>query len=426
MMNAALMPNHHNMQDSIKTHSGANRKRILVLDKNPEDLKRLHRHLEKEGYEVVEAAGSQVVLEHASSGTVDLLVLDAALPELDGMAFCESLHANPETAAIPVMVVTEPKGTADGRTAIHIGADDFITRPLEMAELLVRTRMLLRMKELHDALRAHNAKLQQVNEELARVNQELAARNREFEMGMEMARRLQEAMLPQQYPAVRNVYFCHLYMPADVVGGDLLQIAGMSKERAAIFLSDVSGHGIRAALVTSIVKTLFEHVDLEERTPSEVLRDMNSRLRSALGQLSPHIFATGFLVVVDGENRSLSIASAGHPCPLLISKSSMKCERTMSTDQIGPALGFFSDPEYTTVERKLSRGDIVLGFTDGVYEVLNEESEMFGLERLQQLVARNARLIPRDLIQRLITETDTFRGSRQRADDVCLVAVEMD
>jgi sigma-B regulation protein RsbU (phosphoserine phosphatase) len=77
------------------------------------------------------------------------------------------------------------------------------------------------------------------------------------------------------------------------------------------------------------------------------------------------------------------------------------------------------------VERHLSPGDIVLGFTDGVYEVMNNDDEMFGLERLKQLLEKTARMIPRDIIERVIRETDKFRGSRKRPDDVCMVAAEM-
>ena len=400
-------------------------RRILVLDRNPRDLKLLHKHLEAEGHEVVDAEGWEDALKHVAAGAADLLVLDANQSKVDGVSMCERLHAGVDTAAVPIIVVTDAKRPRDGRKALQMGADDFIARPLAKTELLTRIRTLLRMKELHDDLLARNAQLEQVNKERERVNQELASRNRELEQGMEMTHRLQEVMLPQHYPRVKNISFCHLYTPADVIGGDFFQISGMSNDRAAIFVADVSGHGIRAALITSILKTVFEHVYLEDKDPTLVLCDVNSRFRSVLGPLTPQVFATGFMVMVDGANLRLSLASAGHPCPVLVSKRNMDCEPLIGADQTGPALGFFSEPTYCTVERELSRGDIVLGFTDGVYEVHNERDEMYGLGRLHQLIARNARLIPRDLIQKLVTETDDFRGSHARSDDICLVAIEV-
>jgi len=398
--------------------------RILVVDRNAEDLRRLREYLGSRGYDIVQADGCEAALEQAAAGSVDLLVLDLSDPGVDGMEFCERFHDHPETAAVPVLVVTDPTGTDVGAAALRVGADDFLTRPLEMAELLVRAKMLLRMKGLHEGLLARNVQLWQVNEQLEHLNLELAGRNRELEQGMEMARRLQEALLPQQYPRVKNISFNHVYAPADEVGGDYFQIEGMSEDRAAIFMSDVSGHGVQAALITNIVKAVFGYVYLEDKTPAQVLSDVNSRFRSVLGNLAPSIFATAFLVVVDGAGYKLSMASAGHPSPFLIRKRKTSCEPSMSTDEIGPALGFFSSPEYTTVESTLSPGDTVLGFTDGVYELTNERREMFGLKRLQALIAENARLIPRDLIQKILMETDAYRGARRRTDDVCMVAIE--
>ena len=400
-------------------------KRVLVIDRKPDDLDRLYRYLVREGYEITEGKTGQEVKKLVAAGKVDLLVIDASDPEVDGSGICESLHSKPGTATIPIIAITDPKGTEDGMTALNVGADDFIPRPLEMASLLVRAKMLVRSKELRDGVLLRNKQLKQVNAELGRVNRELAHRNTELERGLEMAHRLQEALLPQEYPRVQNISFSHLYTPADVVGGDLFQITGMAGNRAAMLVSDVSGHGIRAALITSIIKTVSQHVYLEDKTPAEVLCDMNSRFRSVLGSLSPDIFATACMVIVDGPARSISLASAGHPCPLLIRKDDMSCRATMESEEIGPALGFFRAPEYPTVECQLKAGDIVLGYTDGAYEVMDEEGEMYGLPRLEELVAHNARLIPRDLIQKIITETDTFRGSRPRRDDTCIVTLEV-
>ncbi len=407
-------------------------KRILVLDRKPDDLGRLHRFLDENGYEIVEAQGTPEAMQMLRAGEVDLLVLDASDPEVDGLALCEEMHGDSQTAAMPIIVVTDSKAAEDGMTALHCGADDFISRPLKMAPLLVRVRMLLRIKELNDGVLASNERLGQVNAQLkhvnverGRVNRELANRNRELEQGMDMAQRLQEVLRPQQYPKLKNVAFSHLYRPADVVGGDLLQITSVGEDRAALFVSDVSGHGIRAALVTAIVKTVFQHVYLEDKNTAQVLGDMNSRFRNVLGPLSAQMFTTGILFMVAGPQRRLWVSSAGHQPPLLIRKHDMICTPIMGADQVGPALGFFNSPAYPIVECDLMPGDIVLGFTDGVYEVVNDAGDMFGMERLEELIAANARMIPRDLIQRIVTETDEFRGSRERRDDVCIVAVEI-
>jgi len=405
--------------------AAGDRPRVLVVDNDPEDRRRLRRHLRAEGFAVENARSCSEARERVEKEEADLLVLGVTHPDAEECALCESAHFRDAGPWVPVLAVTDPPTGRDRMAALHVGADEFVVRPIKKAELVLRARMLLRMKELHDRLRARNAELEQANRKLARLNQELAARNRELEQGIEMAHKVQDALLPQEYPEVKNIAFCHLYMPADVIGGDFFQIKGMSHERAAILVCDVSGHGIRAALVTSMLKAVFEHVYLEDKNATQIMCDVNSRFRSILGQLAPHIFATGFLVVVDGEACKVSAVSAGHPCPLLIRKRDMSCQPLMDEERIGPALGFFHSPEYQEAEVELVSGDIVLGFTDGVYELTNEAGEMYGLERLSELVARNARLIPRDLIQKIVTETDEFRGPVQRPDDVCLVAVEV-
>ncbi|MFP4029376.1 MAG: SpoIIE family protein phosphatase [Candidatus Brocadiia bacterium] len=392
--------------------------RILLVDNNPEDLKRLHEHFESEGYEVEEAEACPEACNLITSGEFDLVVLDATKPDEVRADLCRDLHGCSSTAGVPIIGITDHDSAHRGEAALEIGADDFVVRPIKKSELLVRARTLLRLKELNDDLRHRNELLED-------LNQQLASRNQELEQGMEMAHRLQEALLPQHYPPLKNISFYHLYTPADVIGGDIFQITKMEDGRAVIFLSDVSGHGIRAALVTSILKAVFEHVYLEDKDVTEILEDLNSRFRSILGDLSPHIYATGFLLIVDGEECTIDVACAGHVSPFLISKYDMSCRPLLDFGDIGPALGFFQEPQFPSVGIKLSPGDIVLGFTDGVYEAINDEGEIFGLERMRQFIARNARLIPRDLIQKVVTHTDEYRGSHKRSDDVCLVALEV-
>jgi sigma-B regulation protein RsbU (phosphoserine phosphatase) len=407
------MPDQMDITENQKTHN-----RVLVVDRDEDDLECIHTNLEEEGYEVIEADDCSEASHKIETDNVDLMLLDVSGNQAEWFEFCHYVHERRETASVPIIAVTDPNGGHNGESALRIGADDFVTRPLKKTALLVRTRMLMRLKKLHDDLISRN-------EELERVNQELASRNRELEQGMEMAHRLQQTLLPQHYPKVENVSFYHIYTPADAIGGDLFQIGSVGSNRAVLFLCDVSGHGIRAALVTSILKAVFEHVNPEDKTPAQILADINSRFRSIMGGLSPHMYATAFLAVIDGVECSISLSSAGHISPFLISKYDMSCEPVIDKDAIGPALGFFGNPEYHVVERHLSPGDIVLGFTDGVYEVMNNDDEMFGLERLKQLLEKTARMIPRDIIERVIRETDKFRGSRKRPDDVCMVAAEM-
>jgi len=410
---------------SVAQNGKRERRIILLVTDGPEDTDGLQVQLDEAGYDVAYAAGIEEAAGKVESDLPDLVLLGVTAPMANAVEFCKRLRSCPETEAIPIIAIADDRGCGEAEQVLEAGADGFVCRPFQGAELLTRVRTLLRVKDLHDRVAHQNRELMDVNARLDRLNQELMSRNRELEEGMVMARRLQEALLPQQYPHVRNISFSHTYSPAETIGGDFFQIIGMLDGRAAIFLADVSGHGVRAAIVSSIVKTVIDYIDLNDKTPTEVLKDFNSRFRGVLGPLAPQIYATGVIMMVDGAKRSVAIACAGHPCPLHVDKQAMTAEPLMELDYCGPALGFLVDPDYPTVVKELAVGDIVLGFTDGVYEVLNPKGKMFGLTRLQKLVADNARLVPRDLIQRVVTETEQFRGTPRRPDDVCLITVEV-
>ncbi len=394
-------------------------RRVLAVTRDAEDARVIKSTLEPEAFEILHANNCDEAYETVKNSDVDLLMIDVTGVKDETETLCSMLHNRTDTASIPIIAITSPEESPQkGRVALEAGADDFLSRPLQPPAILVRARMLLRLKDLHENISKRNT-------ELEVVNQELASRNRELEQSLEMARRLQQTLLPQNYPKVKNVSFYHIYTPADTIGGDIFQIVPLSGNRAAVFLSDISGHGIRAALVMSILKTVFEHVYLEDKNAAQILSDVNSRFQNVMGALSPHIYATAFLMIIDGKNRSMSLASAGHVCPFLVSKRNMSCTEAISIDNVGPALGFFPYHDYKQQENKLERGDIVLGFTDGIFEILNEDSEIYGLERLQNLIERYIHLVPRDLIERILRDTDAFRRNQKRPDDVCMVAAEM-
>jgi len=392
---------------------------ILALTSKDKDFNFIKKHLGAEGFSVIRAENCDAAYEITCRENVDLLMIDVAGQKEATETLCGLLHGRNETASIPVIAITSPSESGKkGQVTVEAGADDFLGRPLQMPALMVRTKMLLRLKDLHEDVRKRNA-------ELENVNQELASRNKELEQGIEMAHRLQQALLPQHYPRVKNVSFYHVYDPADAIGGDIFQIAPLPENKVAVFLSDVSGHGVRSALVTSILKAVFEQVKLEEKNAGQILSEVNTRFKSIMGRLAPHIYATAFVMIVDGETRDVALASAGHVCPFLISKSNMSCAETISAEKVGPALGFFQKASYGQQEITLSKDDIILGFTDGIFEVTNENKEMYGLDRLKELIEHSTHMVPRDLIERILRDTDDFRRTRKRPDDVCVVAVEV-
>jgi adenylate cyclase len=132
--------------------------RVLVVDDVPENVRLLEAMLEGHGYDVVSTTDGLAALELAVSAKPDLVLLDVVMPPPDGLAICRQLRRQQETAVLPVLMLTASEGS-EKQTAIEAGADDFIPKPFNHAELLARIRSLIRIKRYHDTIEAQAAEL---------------------------------------------------------------------------------------------------------------------------------------------------------------------------------------------------------------------------------------------------------------------------
>ena len=176
--------------------------------------------------------------------------------------------------------------------------------------------------------------LRRANAELARSREELRTKNLQMEENLRMAHEIQLAMLPQQYPVFPgNVppeqsafQFVHRYQPAETVSGDFFSVSALSDTEAAVFICDVTGHGIRAALVTAMIRALAEELKPLAREPGMFLRKLNSDLCSILKTTGSPMLTTAFYLVADWQTGVMRFANAGHPKPLLVRRATRQVE----------------------------------------------------------------------------------------------------
>ena len=269
--------------------------------------------------------------------------------------------------------------------------------------------------------------------ELSRSREELRAKNLIMEENLRMAREIQAAMLPQEYPTFPQdvppqqsaFQFVHRYEPAESVSGDFFSVSALSDTEAAMFICDVTGHGVRAALVTAMIRALAEELKPIARDPGIFLRKLNSDLTNILKSTGSPMLTTAFYLVADWTTGVMRFSNAGHPKPLFIRRSAGRVEPLLNvTGQSQPALGLFDDPQYQTTEVTLSPGDFVMLFTDGLYEVQGLNEELYSQERMMMDVQNLLAKSNRELFDELLEAIRAFSVSHEFDDDVCIVGME--
>jgi sigma-B regulation protein RsbU (phosphoserine phosphatase) len=245
---------------------------------------------------------------------------------------------------------------------------------------------------------------------------------------------VQQALLPQGYPSFpanappehSALRFCDRYRPDGAVGGDFFDVLALSDTKAGLFICDVMGHGVRAALGTAMVRALLEGVRNLGDDPGRLLAEINRELIAILGQASVPVFLSAFYVVIDVTTGELSHANAGHPLPLLLRRGEGAVEPLQPAGgRPGPPLGVRDQAGYTVSRTEMNRGDLLVLFTDGLFEPVGADHEPFGEERLAEAFGRRLELPAGRLFDEVLGEVLDYTEGRGFADDVCLVGMEL-
>lgn len=268
----------------------------------------------------------------------------------------------------------------------------------------------------------------------AEFAQALRERNAELQEDLEMAREVQQAFMPQQFPnfplhaseAESALGFHVSYLPTTTLGGDFFQVLPISDTRAGVFICDVMGHGVRAALITAIERALVEELSGLANEPGQFLAKMNHSLVSLLRRTRIPMFVSAFYMVVDWAEGTIRYANAGHPRPLLLRRKAGVLEVLGArAGECGPALGVFETPDYLTVESGVEPEDFVMLYTDGLYEVEGADGAYFDQRLLREVVGGKLALATGKLFAEVLAAVQKFAANGAFIDDVCLVGVEV-
>ena len=264
---------------------------------------------------------------------------------------------------------------------------------------------------------------------------QLSEKNQMMQDDLTMAQEIQFAFLPRSYPVFppnasdteKALTFGHVYHPSGEVGGDFFDLIRISDTEVGIFISDVMGHGMRAALVVATIRGLIEQLAGVADDPGKLLTKLNQAYTAIFQQTGQFIFATALYCVIDITTGIVKFTSAGHPLPFLLHRDTTSVEELLpKTDKAkGSAIGLFATTEYQSTESQLGLNDMLIFYTDGLSETSTEDGQDYESMRLKDTLGKNLLLPPHELLPILVKDAQNFSGKTEFEDDVCLLGVEI-
>lgn len=340
--------------------------KILVIDDDPAIGELLKRLLGKQGYDVTIARDGQEGVEKAKELNPALIICDWIMPKLTGIEVCSKLKAEAELSTTFFILLTSMKSVADRVKGLDAGADDFIAKPIEVNELKARVRAGLRLHQLSEDLRLQKRKMET---ELAEAADYV------------------RSLLPE--PLNEPVRIEAQFVPSRQLGGDSFDYFWLDDNNLAIYLLDVAGHGLKAALPSVSVLNLLRSraiPNINYHQPSDVLRALNATFQMSYQNDKYFTIWYGVYNCSLGE---ITYASAGHPPAILISGNNSSTDiKKLKTP--GLPVGMFPEAMYLDESCPVQDLSFLYIFSDGVYEILQPDGTVWGMDPFIDLLSNKA------------------------------------
>lgn len=318
---------------------------ILIVDDismNRKILKNiLKKHLEEE--EILEAKDGFEALKMVREMDICLVILDIMMPGKDGLEVLTEMKADPQLVNIPVLICSAIHEISSVETALSLGALDYFTKPL--TEEQMRVTIPLKVKNALEYYEQKNV--------IIKLNEHLKGE-------LQLAKQLQKSLILEHY-SYDEVEIWGKYIPCEEIGGDFFSIA-KSNEKCWFMIADVLGHGVPAAMVSVMMKVIFNNSLLSADSPETVLKNINDTLCEIFDGTTNGI-TSAFVGCLEGD--MLTVSNAGHPYPVLIRKNKGTVE---NLEVNGYLSGVFKAATFDQAVYQLESGDRILLFTDGIFD----------------------------------------------------------
>jgi sigma-B regulation protein RsbU (phosphoserine phosphatase) len=369
------------------------------VDDAPANLQMM-RSILKDDFKIRVATSGAKALDLAKAEPhPDLILLDVTMPEMDGYEVCEILKATPDAKDIPVIFLTGKTEVDDETKGFQVGAVDYIHKPFSPAVVKARVHTHLVLREARE----------QLARQLLEINNEL-----------EMACEIQLSILPHEIPKISGLEIAARYIPMSSVAGDFYDFIVVDEKHLWILIADVSGHGLPAALIASMLKGALAAQSPHASDPAQVLSGLNQAL---YGKFRAH-YVTAAYLFVDMEKSTVNYAGAAHP-PLLMWRA-RTCEATEYAEN-GLMLGPFSHSSYSAITLSLEKADRIILITDGIIEALDSSGNQFGMDHVKQILESKHALPAHRFADALLyglSDWSDLANATAQTDDITVLIID--
>jgi serine phosphatase RsbU (regulator of sigma subunit) len=387
--------------------------RILVVDDKEDNVRLLEGMLRVAGYTAVDSTTDPTaVCDLYAQNRYSLILLDLQMPVMDGFEVMEALRQIAPHDYLPIIVITAQP--SHKLRALEAGAKDFVGKPFDMAELRARVHNVLQVRLLHRQATDYVRELEE-SREVIRIKTLEEERRREEEMGL--AEETQNSLLPASLPEFAGYRIRARNRPTRYVGGDFYDFVPLDAGEWMGVLADVSGKGIPAALLSSMVLGAV-NMEFRARTPmAAALARLNLLLRD---KSLAYQFVTMFIFAMKADGAGQFI-SAGHNSAYVFRTATAKIEKLRPEHFV---LGMFDGAAFQTRNFRLDSGDILFVYSDGLTDAENPQGAMLGEARLLDLIRGAAGRGSQALESELVEMIDGFTQGEPQTDDITFLIVE--
>jgi len=383
--------------------------RIMIIDDTVDNLSLLNKLLSEQGYDVSLFPKAELAQHALALSIPDLILLDINMPGMNGFEFCEKLKKDKKYQDIPIIFLSAMQNIKDKVDAFRVGGIDYITKPFQFDEVLVRVKTHIKLRVQQQQLEKNYCQLQELEK---RVEDSLKKLQEDEEAG----RLLQFKMLPQNNVVIADYEFEYCLTPSLYMSGDFVDYFDIDKDYAAFYITDVSGHGAASAFVTFLLKSFVnscrdnyraKHDDIIIN-PGALLSKFN---KSLYGENLDKYITMFYGVLVKAKN-TLLFANGGHfPFPFMRHNGDVQVITEKSTP-----VGMFDFTEYKNVSLPLPDSFAFTIFSDGILEVLPEKDTEQQIELLKKLL-NDKNLNLNELVDKLTVDDNLL-------DDITVLSIK--